>query len=71
MGKIIAGDIRIILDIKLRKIFFNGPKFGESYCPNFEKAITRIVEGIDDCINTWCTIKRISKILEWKTIVIK
>ena len=35
----------------------------------FKKTNTSNVGSIDDCINTWCTKKGISKIslLEWKT----
>ena len=42
-------------------------------CTDFEKDKISIVDDIDDCINTWCTKKRISKIilLEWKTTVFK
>lgn len=45
----------------------------ETKCNVFEKLITSIVEGMEDCVNTWCSKKEISNIslLEWKTTVIK
>ena len=41
----------------------------ETKCNVFEKLITSIVEGMEDCVNTWCSKKEISNIslLEWKT----
>ena len=58
---------------KFCKIFCKVPKFKEGECTDLKKSKTSIVEGIDDCINTWYTKKGISKIsfMEWKTAVIK
>ena len=56
-GHIVTDDLRIISDIKLRQIFCKGPKFKESECTDFEKYQTSFVEGIDDCINIWCSKK--------------
>lgn len=64
---VIAGDLCICFDNKWRENFCDGSKFRESKCSDFEKVETSIVEGIDNCINTWCTKKGISKIswLQW------
>ena len=58
---------------KLSKIICQDPNFRESKWTYADKTKTSIVEGIDDCINTWCTTKGISRmyLLEWKTTVIK
>ena len=71
-GHIISGDLRIIHNNKLRKLMTKGPKFRESKELNFDVARTKILEGIESCVNTYCEKNRLDRVLfnGWKQQVI-
>ena len=48
------GDLRIIKNNFLKKLFIKGPKFGESKPINFDKAKSNIITGLEECIQKWC-----------------
>ena len=51
---IVTGDLRIIKNNTLRKLFIKGPKYKEVRPINLEKAKRCILEGLHDCISSWC-----------------
>ena len=51
---IVTGDLRIIKNNTLRKLFIKGPKYGEVRPVNREKAKRCILEGLHNCISNWC-----------------
>ena len=62
-----TGDLRIIRNIVLRKLFIKGPKYREVRPINLEKAKCGILEGLDNCISSWCYKNGVDKssFLEW------
>ena len=64
---IISGDLRIVTDSKLRKLFSKGPKFREPQDIDWVKARESINSGITDCVNNWCTKHKVNKkvLLAW------
>ena len=60
---IITGDLRIIENNKLRKLMTKGPKFRENKDLDFDTARSKIIEGIDSCISTYCTKNRLDQVL--------
>ena len=64
---IVTGDLRIIRNNVLRKLFIKGPKFREARPINLEKAKRGILEGLDNCISSWCCKNDVDKsfFLEW------
>ena len=51
---IVIGVLRIIRNSVLRKLFIKGPKYREVRPINLKKAKRRILEGLDNCISSWC-----------------
>ena len=51
---IAKGDVRIIRNNVLRKLFIKGPKYREVRNINLEKGKCCILEGLDNCISSWC-----------------
>ena len=51
---IITGDLHIVLNNKLRKLFTKGPKYREPAVLSWDKAKEEIVESLEVLINTWC-----------------
>ena len=51
---IVTGDLRIIKNNALRKLFIKGPKYREVRPINLEKAKRCILEGLHNCISSWC-----------------
>ena len=49
---ILIGDLRIIGNGVLRKLFIKGPKYREVRPINLEKAKCGILEGLDNCISS-------------------
>ena len=49
-----TGDIRIIKNNALRKLFIKGPKYKEVRPTNLEKAKRGILEGLHNCISSCC-----------------
>ena len=58
---VVTGDLRIIDNYHLRKLFAKGPKFRETKTITLEKAKSCILTSLNDCINDWCNEKGISK----------
>ena len=52
---VVTGDLRLINNNNLRKIFSKGPKYRESKTINFEKARTCILSGLEECVNKFCS----------------
>ena len=51
---VVTGDLRIIKNNALRKLFIKGPKYREVRPINLEKAKCCILEGPHNCISRWC-----------------
>ena len=51
---IVTGDLQIIRNTVLRKRFIKGPKYREVRPINLEKAKRCILEGLENCISSWC-----------------
>ena len=64
---IISGDLRIVTDNKLRKLFSKRPKFCEPQNIDWVKARESINTGITACVANWCTKHKINKkvLLTW------
>ena len=66
---IVTGDLSIITNNKLRKLFSKGPNYREPITPNFENAREEIVKMMNDLINTWSNKFKLDKrvFLDWKS----
>ena len=64
---IVIGDLRIIRNDVLRKLFIKEPKYREVKPINLEKAKRCILEGLHNCISSWCYKNGVDKssFLEW------
>ena len=62
-----TGDLRIISNNVLRKLFIKGPKYREVRPINLEKAKRCILECLDKCISSWFYKNGVDKpfFLEW------
>ena len=60
-GHVLTGNLQIIKNNKLRKIFTKGPKFREPKKIDWEEAKTTIHFGIDSFINNLAETKRVDK----------
>ena len=62
---IVTGDLQIIRNNVLRKLLIKGPKYREVRRINLEKRC--ILEGLDNCISSWCYKNGIDKsvFLQW------
>ena len=58
---IVTGNLRIIDNNHLRKLFTKGPKFRETKPVNLEKAKSCILTGLDNCIDDLCNKNGISE----------
>ena len=54
---IITGNLSIVKNNKLRKLFTKGPKFREPVSINWIKAKEHIMEGLKMCVTNWCVSK--------------
>ena len=63
----VTGDLRIIRNNVLRKLFIKRPKYREVRPINLEKAKRCILEGLDNCISSRCYKNGVDKsfFLEW------
>ena len=48
-GHVVTGDLRIIKNDKLRKLFSKGPKYREKKTVNYQKCMNEIVKSLDAC----------------------
>ena len=64
---IVTGDLRIIRNNVLRKLFIKGSKYRKVKLINLEKAERCILEGLNNCISSWCYKNGVDKsvFLEW------
>ena len=64
---IVTGELRIIKNNALRKPFIKRPKYREVRPVNLEKANRGILEGLHNCISSWCYENGVDKsfFLEW------
>ena len=64
---IVTGDLRIIKNNALRKLFIKRPKYREVRPINLEKAKCCILEGLHNCISSWCCKNGVDKsfFLKW------
>ena len=64
---IVTGDLRIIINNVLRKLFVKGPRYREVRPIKLEKAKRCILEGLDNCISSCCYKNGVDKsfFLEW------
>ena len=62
-----TGDLQIIRNNVLRKIFIKRPKYREVRPINLKKVKHCILEGLDNCISSWCYKNGVDKsfYLEW------
>ena len=62
-----TGDLRIIESNALRKLFIKGPKYRQVRPINLEKAKRCLLEGLHNCISSWCYKNGVDKsfFLEW------
>ena len=50
-GHVVTGDLRVIENSKLRKLFSKGPNYRENKTINYHKCMNGIKNGIDTCIS--------------------
>ena len=48
-GHVVTGDLRIIENSKLRKLFSKGPNYRENKTINYQKCMSEICKSLDDC----------------------
>ena len=53
-GHIISGDLRIVRDNKLRKLFTKGPKYREKKFINWNVVEEKLLTAIRNCAKDWC-----------------
>ena len=66
-----TGDLRIIRNNVLRKLFSKGPKYKKVRPTHLERVKGCILEGLDNCILSWCYENSFDKSFfsEWAKIV--
>ena len=71
-GHIVTGDLRIIQNNKLRKLFVKGPKYREPSLIDFSKAKQCINNGLREFITSNCKKLKIVKgeFSEWKQVIL-
>ena len=58
---IISGDLRLIKNNKLRKLFAKGPKYRESKFIDWNSVEKTLVESVKNCAKAWCEKNRKSE----------
>ena len=53
-GHIISGDLRLVKNNKLRKLFAKGPKYRESKLIDWDSVQKVIFESVKNCAKSWC-----------------
>ena len=71
-GHIITGDLRIVENNKLRKLFVKGPKYREPSKLDFSKAESCITEGLSEFVTSSSGIFKVNKreFSEWQQTVL-
>ena len=60
-GHIVSGDLRIVQNNKLRKLFTRGPKYRESKQIDWKKARIKILDGVKECATKFCSDNKLHK----------
>jgi hypothetical protein len=70
---ILTGDLSIVKNNKLRKLFMKGPNFREPKPINFQKCYDVIETAIDHCIEKMILRKKINEneLIPWKNMICK
>ena len=70
---VITGDLSIIKNSKLRKLFSKGPNYRECKSLNWKAGVESISQGIDDLILCWCSKEKLktTQLDDWKNEVLK
>ena len=65
---VITGDLRIVPNNKLRKLFVKGPKHREPVTIDFLKSKEEIIEGMEVVINRWSDTSGVDEVVfeDWK-----
>ena len=53
-GHIITGDLRLIKNNKLRKLFAKGPKYRETKFIDWNAVESSMLQSVRDCAQSWC-----------------
>ena len=70
-GHIITGNLQIIKNAKLRKLFTKGPNFREPRTINWRKCRESIVDGLNECIASISTRINDNALGDWKATVLR
>ena len=70
---VITGDLRIVENAKLRKLLTKGPNYREPRSINFNKAVTEITAGLENCIENLANKTKYDKKTfdQWKKIILE
>ena len=70
-GHIISGDLGLVTNDKLHNLISKGPKYREPLPFSSEKAKESIINGLDNCINSWCKKEGVPRatFMNWKDII--
>ena len=70
---IVSGDLRIIKNSKLRKLFSKGPKYREPAHINWEDVKDSVVVGVRSCVELWCINKSVQPMIlhDWLYALLK
>ena len=52
---IVTGNLQIVVNNKLRKLFSKCSKYREKSLISWVKAKSSIIEGCNDCVDKWCS----------------
>ena len=65
---VITGDLRIVTNNKLRKLFVKGPKYREPVTINFEEARKEIIDGLEIVVGRWVSSTGVDDIVfeDWR-----
>ena len=69
---VVTGDLRNVGNNKLKKLFTKGSRYRENNNISYRIAKSTIIEGFNDCLETWDSNHGIDKsgAIEWKSKVI-
>ena len=70
-GHIISGDLRLVEDNKLRKLFTKGPKYREKKFIDWEAVESDLLASVKECASSWCekNKKNLLTLKEWSVTV--
>ena len=70
-GHIISGDLRLVEDNKLRKLFTKGPKYRERKLVDWDVIENDLLSSVSECAKAWCdkNKKNQTVLKQWVTTV--